>query len=353
MNANVSRVHTAVLIGRFQPFHNGHLALFEQALQRAQQVVVVLGSAHQARSAKNPWIWEERREMIFASLPHTARGRVHFVPIRDFYNLDQWVEEVSKWVHALAPMGASIGLVGHDKDASSAYLRHFPEWNLIELERQNEVDAVQVRDLYWEHGGGTESTELSTMLPAPVLAWLQQWSASPAYEAVRQEARDLAAYRQSWADAPFAPVFVTVDAMLVCNEHVLLVQRGRNPGAGLLALPGGFLEPHESLEDSARRELREETGLDLADEVWRSALQGVEVFDHPQRSQRGRTITHVYVLHLPDEALPEIESGDDAQDADWVHVNELWKLEPQFFEDHFHILRRCFERFGRSPEPPL
>ena len=75
------QVHTAVLIGRFQPFHNGHLALLEQALQVAQQVIVVLGSAHQARSPKNPWVWEERRKMIDDCLPTRMKGRVQFVPI--------------------------------------------------------------------------------------------------------------------------------------------------------------------------------------------------------------------------------------------------------------------------------
>ncbi|MBG6222322.1 cytidyltransferase-like protein [Janthinobacterium sp. CG_23.4] len=65
----------AILIGRFQPFHNGHAGLLQTALASAAQVVVVLGSAFHARSAKNPFTWQERAAMIAATLPETQRAR--------------------------------------------------------------------------------------------------------------------------------------------------------------------------------------------------------------------------------------------------------------------------------------
>ena len=167
------QVHTAVLIGRFQPFHNGHLALLEQALQVAQQVIVVLGSAHQARSPKNPWVWEERRKMIDDCLPTRMKGRVQFVPIRDYYDLPQWVAEVQRWVEALVPpMGVSMGLISHEKDASSAYLRHFPKWKAIELPRQGAVDATPLREMLWsldEQPAEQVQAALAAALPEPVV----------------------------------------------------------------------------------------------------------------------------------------------------------------------------------------
>ncbi|MDP9108408.1 MAG: adenylyltransferase/cytidyltransferase family protein, partial [Pseudomonadota bacterium] len=54
----LTEAHLAVLIGRFQPFHNGHASLLAAALAAAPQVVVVLGSSFHARSAKNPFTWE-------------------------------------------------------------------------------------------------------------------------------------------------------------------------------------------------------------------------------------------------------------------------------------------------------
>ena len=336
------QVHTAVLIGRFQPFHNGHLALLEQALQVAQQVIVVLGSAHQARSPKNPWVWEERRKMIDDCLPTRMKGRVQFVPIRDYYDLPQWVAEVQRWVEALVPpMGVSMGLISHEKDASSAYLRHFPKWKAIELPRQGAVDATPLRELLWnldEQPPEQVQAALAAALPEPVLQALTTWRETPAYAAVREEAQALAAYRAAWAGAPFAPVFVTVDALVVCAKHVLLVQRGHSPGKGLLALPGGFLEQSDTLQASAQRELQEETGLALSAEDWQAALQGVRVFDHPERSLRGRTITHAFHFDFPSGELPDVRGSDDADKARWIPVSEALEMSTQLFEDHLHIL---------------
>jgi bifunctional NMN adenylyltransferase/nudix hydrolase len=68
-------------------------------------------------------------------------------------------------------------------------------------------------------------------------------------------------YKESWKAAPFPPTFVTVDAVVVQSGHVLLVKRKAMPGAGLWALPGGFLNQEETLLDGAIRELKEETKI--------------------------------------------------------------------------------------------
>ena len=65
---NPAKFDVAVLIGRFQPFHNGHATLLAKALETADKVLVLLGSARAARNAKNPFIWEERAAMIGATL---------------------------------------------------------------------------------------------------------------------------------------------------------------------------------------------------------------------------------------------------------------------------------------------
>jgi bifunctional NMN adenylyltransferase/nudix hydrolase len=153
----------------------------------------------------------------------------------------------------------------------------------------------------------------------------------------------LQAYRKAWAAAPYAPVFVTVDLVLRCAGHVLLIQRGKDPGQGLWALPGGFVEPRDTLYQSAIRELEEETGLPLLPDTLERSLRGVAVFDHPDRSQRGRTISHTHYFDLGDRELPEVRGGDDAALARWVPIAELAAMESQFFDDHFHMLDRFLE----------
>jgi bifunctional NMN adenylyltransferase/nudix hydrolase len=69
------------------------------------------------------------------------------------------------------------------------------------------------------------------------------------------------------------------------------------------------------------------------------------VFDHPDRSQRGRTITHAHYFDLSSDALPNVEAADDAALVAWVPIVELPDMEEQFYEDHYHILD-CFLHIG-------
>eukprot|EP01034_Spumella_vulgaris_P030576 gene30576-37815_t len=213
---------TALLIGRFEPVHSGHLALLQEALRQAPQVIVVVGSAWQARSPKNPFTWQERQAMLLGTLPEADRARVQVLPVRDYYNEAVWVQAVRAGVAERTQPGAHIALVGHFKDATSSYLRAFPGWSLIDLPRQGSMDATTIRDAY--------------DIPASTLAQLQALAQTPHYTALQQEWRMLRGYREAWSKAPYPPVFVTVDAVLRCQNHVLLIRRAHAPGKGQLHL---------------------------------------------------------------------------------------------------------------------
>ncbi len=340
----------AVVIGRFQPVHNGHLALLRAALAEAPRVIVLLGSAHQARSPRHPFSWTERAEMLTLALTEAERARVEVVPLRDLYDETRWVQAVRAAVQQRVGNG-DVTLVGHFKDATSDYLRRFAPWKLLSLPRQHRVDATDLRAALFE----AEPQDLDGVLaswvdqvPPGTRAFVQAWAHLPYLAALRREWAMLRRYREAWAAAPYAPVFVTVDLVLQCAGRVLLIQRGRDPGQGLWALPGGFVEPRDTLYQSAVRELEEETGLRLLPDTLSRALRGVAVFDHPDRSQRGRTITHAHHFDLGDRELPEVQGADDAALARWVPVSELAGMEAQFFDDHFHMLDRFL---GLLPAP--
>ena len=342
-------VDTAIYIGRFEPVHNGHMALLQRALDSAQQVIVVVGSAWQARSPKNPFTWQEREAMLRAALPAADAARVQVLPMRDYYNEAVWVQAVRQGVARLtAPgaHGASVGLVGHFKDATSGYLSAFPGWELIHVERQGPIDATAIRDAYF---GATPDTvapalaPLASQMPASTLATLTEFAHTPHYLALQQEWQMLRSYRQAWAAAPYPPVFVTVDAVLRCQDHVLLIRRAHAPGKGQLAVPGGFIEQRETVWQSCLRELVEETHCNLPEATLHAALKKISVFDHPDRSQRGRTITHVHYFDLGDFPLPQVRADDDALEAMWVEISQIAAMEDAFFEDHFHMLNHFLE----------
>ena len=137
----------AVLIGRFQPFHRGHAGLLQTALATAAKVVVVLGSSFHARNAKNPFTWQERAAMIGSTLSDADRERVSFVAVRDYYDDNQWSEEVREAVarNAGTDGTSQVALVGHFKDASSYYLNHFPQWQMVTSDASSEIDSTDVR----------------------------------------------------------------------------------------------------------------------------------------------------------------------------------------------------------------
>ena len=121
---------------------------------------------------------------------------------------------------------------------------------------------------------------------------------------------------------------VAVDVVLLDAQgrHILLIRRRKEPFAGLWALPGGFVEAGEDLDDAARRELAEETGV-LAQQ-----LQQVRAFGRPERDPRGHVISIAYRGVAPDCATPR--AGSDADEVRWFSLKAL----PALAFDHAEII---------------
>ncbi|MGI0133539.1 MAG: NUDIX domain-containing protein, partial [Candidatus Micrarchaeaceae archaeon] len=110
---------------------------------------------------------------------------------------------------------------------------------------------------------------------------------------------------------------VTVDVIMMSlrqgDLQVLLIKRRSWPFEGMWAIPGGFVNMDESLETAAKRELREETGLE---DVY---LEQLYTFGDPGRDPRTRVITVVYFALLDSERL-QVRAADDAVEVDWFSV---------------------------------
>lgn len=125
---------------------------------------------------------------------------------------------------------------------------------------------------------------------------------------------------------------VTVDVVLVTTEEtprVLLIRRRHSPYAGHWALPGGFVDENERLIDAARRELKEETGLEHAD------LEQLHTFGDPGRDPRGWTVSVVYMARVWPQLLQPI-AGDDAAEVHWFSLEQL----PPLAFDHLDVMNR-------------
>ena len=337
-----------VFIGRFEPFHNGHQAVIARALSLAREVIVLVGSANTPRSIRNPWNVTEREVMIRATFPQDA-SRLQIRPLRDhLYNDAAWINEVQHVVAGCVrdAQASKIGLIGHRKDLSSYYLEMFPQWEFVNVPNVAGVSASDLRDYLFDNDLRDEGKDLliQAAVPSPVFAMLKGFRDGPQFAQLVREFRFIREYRRQWAVATYSPKFVTVDAVLIHSGHVLLVRRRAEPGKGLWALPGGFIEAAETLEAAVLRELHEETRVALSDSALRAALKDRAVFDHPERSLRGRTITHAFHFEFPKGELPHITAADDAEFARWVPLGDALEMQEQFYEDHFHILERFLGR---------
>lgn len=325
------KYNTLVFIGRFQPFHFGHYAVVNRALELAENVIILVGSSNVGRSMRNPFTFEERKSMIAAAYKNTTNLQIH--PINDMpYNDDRWIEQVQRKVAELTEPGETIGLIGSAKDSTGFYLELFPTWGSVPTEFLSPINATDVRNAYWKDG---VTAEMADLIPSTTAEFLEQFATTPLYESLRVEQEFINKYKDSVKK--YDRIEHTVDAVVVQSGHILLIRRRSAPGKGMWALPGGFLNVNERLEDGAIRELREETGLKVPDPVLRGNIKASKTYDDPNRSARGRLITQAFYIALPrQKSLPKVKGMDDADKAAWVPLNQL--VQADMFEDHFFII---------------
>ncbi len=129
---------------------------------------------------------------------------------------------------------------------------------------------------------------------------------------------------------------LAVDAIIVLQEGIVLIRRDRPPYEGCYALPGGFVEPGESVEEAVCREAREETGLEL------ELLGLVGVYSRPDRDPRGHVVSLCYLAR----GRGELRSGSDARSAEVFGIDEL----PSLAFDHDQMMRDAQRSFKIPPD---
>ena len=136
----------------------------------------------------------------------------------------------------------------------------------------------------------------------------------------------------------YPPPAVTADCIVFSRypkPQVLLIRRGNEPFKGEWAFPGGFLNMDETVQECARRELEEETGLVVQD------IHLVGVYSRPGRDPRGHTVTPAF-LSIMDYPL-DVCGGDDAAQAQWFPLNQL----PVLAFDHGEIISDAMRLFSQ------
>lgn len=338
----------AVFIGRFQPPHKRHIEAMRHGLSAANKLIIVLGSARAARNIKNPFTTAEREEMIRVCFSQEENNNIVFRTVRDYYyNDNNWIADVQTKVADVSKGSHKICLLGRNKDHTSYYLDLFPQWKREQTKDGGTLNATDIRNSYFNKDIELVYENYKDSLDKNVFDYLELWRNrnKDIYTGLAEEWDFINSYKTMWKQAPYPVTFTTTDAVVVKSGHVLVIKRKFNPGKGLLALPGGFLQQNKTLFDSALSELKEETRIMMPKEALAKCLKASKVFDHPGRSLRGRTVTHGYYFELPPGGdLPQVKGDDDAEHAMWIPIADAFARENEFYEDHLQIIQWFYGR---------
>jgi bifunctional NMN adenylyltransferase/nudix hydrolase len=333
---------------RGQGIHDQHIAHVKRAAKENDVVVIVFGSYNARVSQRNPFSFKQRCDMLFANTRSDDELRqkpIIAVGVDNHPNDFAWRDSVLKAVQTEAAPHSDdhkYTLYGSNKDSTSFYLNLFPQWKLSLSEISVNVDATEIRELYFK---GQQTVALLRDHPHVSQATLQamaHFNFNPLlqkeYDYYKKEAKDFANYKY-----PDTLTFSCADSVVVVNGKVLMIRRGNPnmPGYDCIALPGGIKNRNESFFDASLRELDEETCIQVSRDTLLDSHLGCWMFDDPRRSEGIPRVTMAQLYDLSwlyeGDDKPFVAPKDDAKETMWVDIEKLYTM-PNVYDDHAKIV---------------
>lgn len=175
----MAKYDVCLCMGRFQPFHYGHLALVQTALDQGERVLILLGSHLSVPSLKNPWSTDERRRMIWPCLTASEQTRVGFVPVCDRDTNEQWATSIHQAVNAVVTADQQIAMVSYHEQGTSFFKQYFPAWTYIEKPRHPTINATDIRAAYFAQA---PEAEYQAKVPPYIRQYLREFKQNPRYQ---------------------------------------------------------------------------------------------------------------------------------------------------------------------------
>lgn len=334
----------AVIIGRFQPLHNGHVALIEQALAENDQVLVLVGSVNKERDYKNPFTVEQRFEMIRSAFEgRLFTDGLNIRGLKDKPTDDEWVQEVIANVAQLEEDPSKVVLYTSEKDIEW-YRANFL-YNTVEAD-SGDIHATDIRkDLYT----GCLKRNALALEKIP----RENWDLIDSYindrfwdfglemeQCIRGKKDAIIAHKFG---NPIEPV---AHAVVMHKGNILVVKRNSIRGKDQWAIPGGFMEATETTRQAAIRELKEETGVDLLALKVKEMAQAIEE-NIDDLSVRTLGINYLYLV-APEETIEVVIDEDEVSAYKWVDVHDVLTEREILFYNHNVVVQRLFSIVGEK-----
>ena len=327
----------AVIIGRFQPLHNGHVALIREALANHDQVLLLVGSVNRETNFNNPLTAEERFDLIHEQFEDETQSLI-VRGLKDKPTDDEWVEEVTANVMNIEEDPSKVVLYTSEKD-EEFYKTSFI-YNLA-IKQSGGINATDIRNMWYV------LSEL-TSIPTHVHEFLK---GIPEERRLILKNEQLSCLTQlSCAIHTHAfgnPIEPVAHAVVVHRNKILLVKRMGVRGKGQWAIPGGYVEHMETTRMAAIRELKEETGLDL--QVLRAKELAAAVEENLD-DLSVRTIGHNYLYIIDPMEEQPVVSLDTAECSDymWVDTLDVLTEKMNLFYNHTVVIQRLFSVLGNA-----
>jgi bifunctional NMN adenylyltransferase/nudix hydrolase len=352
-----------VVVGRFQPLHNGHLDLINKAIELGEKVFIFIGSANSPRTTLNPFTYSERMDMIL-TLPGMyskwSKEEIFINKLDDIFDdNDSWLKQITDVVGnanyengPFGPWSSDVAIVGGAKKEWYIPLFRKPNYDHVEINQYESptinpdkgvsvgqksiLDATDIRLTYFTKFYDDANKLLKDRVPESVFNWLKDFRYNRFYGYMASAFCTIRDLNAKYGKGPF----LTCDNVIMQDNMILLVKRKNHPGKGLWAIPGGYFDlKDKSWDEGCWRELVEETSLDLSFEKYKCFRKASKIFDNPNRSLVARLITLACYVELPSSGKYHIEAKDDAADVKWFTFQEIKDMHNIMFDDHYYIIK--------------
>ena len=157
-----------IYIGRFQPIHNGHIKVIDEAMLVSDKIIIICGSIDKFNTEKNPLSFDQRKMLIESVIESKYSGRYHIIGVKDMPKESDWNKGILSQVNNISGNSKNIAIIGHFKDDSSYYLKNFPMWGLVTVDNHMNINATDIRKAITK--GNMEAVK--DLLPSNVLDYM-------------------------------------------------------------------------------------------------------------------------------------------------------------------------------------
>lgn len=302
----------ALYIGRFQPFHNGHLASIRYGLNLAKKVVIALGGYHLAPSPVDPWSAKERKKMILSSLDLLERKRIKFIYVRDrLYDEASWKENLVNEFLLATKNHANVVIIGHMRDHTSYYLKIFPQWPFMETGNFSDFNGTEIRRNYF-----LEKKLSREQLPSPVFDFLNRFQKAKKFKLLRAEYERYKMKEKSHVDGMLSHLPQEKKMILRYGNYILLKKYKQKFAHFLYEIP----KTDEIHSLRYKKYFVSEKSFYL------------QKYDGPHK--KGRCVSYYYI---PAHVKFHIKKFPKSR-YQWMIIDDLYVNEESMFADSYQII---------------